>query len=296
MIRLKDIIPLRRDAEDAASHIPALAIKTYEMAENLIHGFHNRRRPGTGEKFWQFRDYFPGDRPQDIDWRQSARTDRVFIREKERQSTRKTWLWCASGPGMDYRSPRAHSSKREAARLLTLALAILLTRAEEQIGTYGDTRTGRSEEKLQDFTNDLLSVKHESLPPSQTYTPSPNSSVILVGDFLSSQEEISDCFQRLSSTVRTAIIVQVLDPSELDLDFRGRVIFEEFEGAARQSVQDAQSVRLAYRNRINQHLDFLRDTCEHRNWDYVLHSTGNPPGDVLRDLWLRIDRRAEGFS
>ena len=44
---------------------------------------HGRRRVGTGETFWQYRRYEIGDSATMIDWRQSGKTQPVFVRENE---------------------------------------------------------------------------------------------------------------------------------------------------------------------------------------------------------------------
>ncbi len=48
-----------------------------------MHGIHVHRRPGTGSELLQLRDYVPGDPPQTIAWRASARREHIVTRDFE---------------------------------------------------------------------------------------------------------------------------------------------------------------------------------------------------------------------
>jgi uncharacterized protein (DUF58 family) len=48
-----------------------------------MHGIHQHRRPGTGSELLELRDYVPGDPPQTIAWKASARRDQIITREFE---------------------------------------------------------------------------------------------------------------------------------------------------------------------------------------------------------------------
>ena len=102
------------------------------MASSVQQGIHGRRRAGMGESFWQFRRYAPGDAAARIDWRQSARTDKLFIREREWEAAQNVYLWADSSGSMRYGSNKNLPTKTERAHVLMLALASLLVRGGEQ--------------------------------------------------------------------------------------------------------------------------------------------------------------------
>src|SRR5690606_29053792 len=119
-----------------------------------------------GEKFWQFREYTPQDRPQDIDWRQSAKTDNVFIRQKERQLPQTALFWASGAESMKFKTA-PNPEKSEAAQVITLALAILMTHAGERVGMIGEHAAGRSEASLEHIGVSLLNNRNtQSLPRS----------------------------------------------------------------------------------------------------------------------------------
>jgi uncharacterized protein (DUF58 family) len=72
---------LRQAAEALSQRLPALMVEADRVAATVASGVHGRRRTGMGETFWQFRQYQAGDAADSIDWRQSARSRHLFVRE-----------------------------------------------------------------------------------------------------------------------------------------------------------------------------------------------------------------------
>lgn len=292
---LKNLIGLRRGAEDVAAALPAMMIEAQRIAHNIHHGEHAQRKSGMGEKFWQFRDYAPGDRPQDIDWRQSAKGDHIYTRERELHSTQKTFFWCASDRGMSYKSRPSLQTKQECAQILALALALLTVRGEEQIGAFGDLLTGRSERAVQKIGVSFLEhKKEERLPPINGFSLPRFSSFVAAGDFLSPIEEIEERFSQLAVSNVNAVLIQVLDPSEIYLDFNGRVEFEGMAQSEHETIDYVPSVRETYQERLRAHNSALEALCKKYGWHYILHRTDTDMGTSLWTLWqnLQSERRS----
>ena len=110
-------------ARQHLSPLPPLLLAAERVAAAVHQGTHGRRRGGTGESFWQFRNYTAGDAAQRIDWRQSARSDRLFIREREWEAAQSAYLWADNSGSMRYCSRKHGDTKAERAQLLMLALA-----------------------------------------------------------------------------------------------------------------------------------------------------------------------------
>lgn len=276
---------LRRKAEEAASALPALMLKAERAAQNLFHGEHAQRRAGAGEKFWQFREYAPQDRPQDIDWRQSGKTDRVFIRQKERQLPQTALFWNCTADSMDFSSSPKLSKKQEAANVISLAISILLTHSSERVGMLGTSQTGRSEASLENIANLLINPEaKEALPTHAPARAQKNSELILVGDFLSPPAEINAAFQNLSVFSGGALVIQVLDPAEIELPYDGRAIFED-NGLNREIVQNVPSIRDAYKQRIENHRQEIQAICKSIGWSYIMHRNDEPYEKTLLQVW-----------
>ena len=115
---------LELSAHALAKRLPALLVEASRVAQTVAHGIHGRRRAGPGETFWQFRHYEPGDQPQLIDWRQSGKSDQVFVRELEWEAAQSVWLWSDVSASMGWTSSDSHDSKRKRAELLALARSL----------------------------------------------------------------------------------------------------------------------------------------------------------------------------
>ena len=124
---------LRRTSEEIAAAFPPLLVAADRVASTVAQGVHGRRRVGQGETFWQYRRFAYGDSPRDIDWRRSARSDRLFVRQTEWEAAQSVWLWPDLTASMRYSSHRNLPGKQHRTAILALALASLLTRGGERI-------------------------------------------------------------------------------------------------------------------------------------------------------------------
>jgi uncharacterized protein (DUF58 family) len=132
--------PTRHEAETLALRLPPLQVAAERVAATVAQGVHGRRRVGTGNSFWQFRAYMPGDPAAGIDWRQTAKSDRAYVRENEWEAAQSVWLWADRSPSMDWRSSRGLPTKAERALLLLLAAASLMVRGGEHVALLGGFR------------------------------------------------------------------------------------------------------------------------------------------------------------
>lgn len=280
---------IRKHAEEAAADLPALMAEAYKAVESVLHGDHAQRKAGAGEKFWQFREYAPHDRPQDIDWRQSAKTDRVYIRQKEWQTPQSVIFWCSRSASMNFSSDKKIPTKAQTAQILTLALAILMTRAGEQVGIFGTRQTGRSEAALERIGNALCCPDNEEELPNHTqYQPPKNAGLVQIGDFLSPHENIENTFNRLSPQTTGGFVIQVLDPAEIELPYHGRMIFEDPTKKIRETVNHVPSVRDVYKQRVEDHINNVAHLCRQNRWAHILHRTDTPLKDTLAKIWADI--------
>ncbi|MFP4097572.1 MAG: DUF58 domain-containing protein [Alphaproteobacteria bacterium] len=279
---------LRGRAESASLSVPALMMRSQKIAESILHGEHARRKPGTGNDFWQFREYIPTDRKEDIDWRQSAKGDQIYIKQKEWLVTRKIFFWCGGGKGMNFGSnPGAFLyTKQENAQVLSFALALVLRRSYEQIGVYGQRRTGRGELAMERLGQYLL--ERGGAPAADAGLPDikgnllPRHSIFIgIGDFLSPIEQIESCFASLAQQTHNALIVQVLDPAEIDLGFSGRVRFKGTRPEDEETIDNIIDVRKRYSMRMEEHIKSVEALCLRYNWHYHLYRTDRDIAEAL---------------
>ena len=277
---------LRQHAQDSIADLPALKNAAAKVAAHILHGSHGQKKSGGHEKFWQFREFSEADRPQDIDWRQSAKTDHIYVREKELQTPQSVYFWAKRDADMGFHSKGALHSKLEAAQIMSLALAMLFRNGEERIGVLGQGRVGHSEEAL-DRVGRYLLEHSDSVQPD---APLPSkSSIILCSDFLAPIEEIEASFAPYVGRGVLAIALQVLDPAERDLPYDGHMVFED-AGDAHHKIDNVASIREAYREKITKQLRDVEALCHSYGWTYALHVTDTMPEDTLIKIWEEHQR------
>ena len=142
------ILELRHEAEKAIRNLPPITAPAGRLVHSLIRGVHGRRRSGPGDSFWQYRPFYPGDLHTDIDWRRSAKSDNLFVRQKEWESAQNVFLWCDASPSMQFSSHQSLHTKQEKAIMLGLAAAILLVEGGERTGVVLHSRIRRIDPEL----------------------------------------------------------------------------------------------------------------------------------------------------
>ena len=282
-------------AEALGARLPPLVVAADRVAATVLQGVHGRRRSGQGDAFWQFRPFVAGDPAARVDWRQSAKSDRLFIRETEWEAAQTVALWRDASASMAWRSGPAVPLKRERAELLLLATASLLLRGGERVrlvgGGSGRNHAGRA--GLQAVV-DALGPAADGAPDAEGGVPPADPSLprharaVLFGDFLSPLEDIRRSVSALAARPLRGHLVQVLDPAEETLPYRGRIRFEGLEAEAPSLVPRVERVREVYEERLRLHREGVAAIAAAAGWGFLMHRTDQPPGQVLLALWQAL--------
>ncbi len=277
------------EAQSLAATLPPLMAEAERVANTVEQGIHGRRRTGPGESFWQYRRYDTGDTANAIDWRQSARSQHLFVRENEWDASQSVWLWCDQSASMTYRSDFAPCLKRDRALVIGLALANLLTRAGERVAALGqDGMPNSGRTGLNRLSNHWLGERSQSsdqpgLPPLQDLPR--YATIVLIGDFLDPTDTLSKRMRQLAGSGVSGHLVQVLDPAETDLPFDGRTEFEGVEEDLKLLVSRAESIRTAYQDRLANHQAVLKDMARSIGWSFATHRTDQSATSALLSLY-----------
>jgi uncharacterized protein (DUF58 family) len=287
---------MRHRAEQLAARLPPLLVAAERVASTVAQGVHGRRRVGQGDSFWQFRRYETTDAATMIDWRQSAKTQSLFVRETEWEAAQTVWMWRDASPSMRYRSSRAVSEKAERADLLLLALASLLVRGGEHMALVGEDMrpaSGRAAlEKIATFVTRAEAPARasdrrlSSLPPFQLLPR--HAQLVLIGDFLSPVEEFESLVRRYAARGVRGHVLQVLDPAEETLPFGGRTRFEGFENEGEVLIRRVEHARGDYLNRLATHQGALAAVVRRIGWQFDRHRTDRSPESALLALYMGL--------
>ena len=278
---------LEGEAQALARVVPRLALEARQVSAQVALGIHGRRRAGPGETFWQFRPFTSGEPADRIDWRRSARDDRLYVREREWESASTYWIWVDCSASMAYISSLAKAAKRDRAIVLGFAMADLLVRGGERVGLLGLTNPIVSRNIIPRLTEALLLATPDADMPDGPI-PGPRDRVILIGDFILAPEAFSKSFERLTSRGAAGTAVQVRDPAETLFPFTGETEFIGPEGGERWRVGDAHDMAAQYHQRLSAHEAQLRAICHARGWTFQTHGTGTTAAEGLLNLAMLL--------
>jgi uncharacterized protein (DUF58 family) len=276
--------------------MPRLILESRRVSSTLAHGIHGRRRAGPGESFWQFRPFVAGEAAARIDWRRSARDDRLYVREREWEATHNIWFWIDRSASMGFASHLAQAPKVERALVLGFALADALVEGGERTGLLGLTRATASRRIVETMAQALVADaggQDDDAPPSAD--PGRFDEAVLISDFLSDPDAVKASVDRLAGRGTRGHLLMIVDPVEETFPFSGQAVLHDVESNFSLNVGDAGAWGEAYRVRIAAHRDRLAEIARAQGWTLTIHRTDRPASEAaLRLLTLLAAARGTG--
>ena len=284
---------LRHRGQLLGAALPPLLVAADRIAVSVIQGVHGRRRAGPGEDFWQYRQYSFGDAANRIDWRKSARSERMLIRENEWAASNTLYVWASRAPGMSFRSSLAPVTKRDRATLIAMALAALAVRGGERVTALGSPHPpGHTRMALANVAEWLQAdpVRVHADLPKAVRLPR-YATCVLVSDFFSPIPETTRLLTGFAAEGVRGHLLQVVDPAEESLPYHGRTEFIEYVGEERLIAGRAETLKEPYARRLALHREALKDLARKLGWSFTTHRTDQPPHGVLLSLYGLISGR-----
>lgn len=241
-----------------------------------ISGERNLNRKGLGGEFRQFRNYAGQDRPQDIDWKRSARSDDVLIREREAQTLYPVRIFISDAAALDFRSKPSLPTKHETCAILALAFALWAERQRDPV-YYNFQRVN---------AENLSHILIENSVPFQEKAPMQDTTFFF-SDFTQDFEFLEkEIFANITS--RNTLLFHCYDPAELELPYRGRIDFKS-QNISSLTLNDVSSIREAYLARLSNHQEKLRDYAKGRGWYYRVFRTDQDQTSLFTDALHYIE-------
>ncbi|TVS02739.1 MAG: DUF58 domain-containing protein [Rhodobacteraceae bacterium] len=287
---MSDPTLLRARSEALAAPLPALLVQAEHLAASVLPGAHGRRRAGLGDEFWQYRQAGPSDAGARIDWRRSGRSDVHFIRETEWQAAQAVTLWVDTSQAMAFTGHKYRETKSARARLLGLALSVLLLKGGERVGLMPDLppRAGRAQLDPLAMTLSAPEGTGDYGSPSLMLMPA-HSQAVFLSDFLGPPDALRESVGRAADRGVRGALLQVLDPAEEEFPYQGRSIFESMAGGLRHETLRANDLQERYRARLAERKDMLAGLARATGWQVLCHHTDQPPASALMWLWQMLD-------
>jgi uncharacterized protein (DUF58 family) len=229
--------------------------------------------PGMGDEFWQYRPARPGDEARMIDWRRSAMSDAHFVREKEWQAAQSVHIWVDEAQSMDFASEASLATKSERAKLLALAMAVLLIRGGERVALANLGTPPRSSQLqllriAEAFTRE---TERPDYGAPEVRGMLPHARALFISDFLAPLDAVTAQLGKAADRGVRGVLFQILDPQEEAFPFDGRTIFESMGRSLSHETLKAGDLRDRYLERLAERKDQLETLARRTGWLY--HAT-----------------------
>jgi uncharacterized protein (DUF58 family) len=277
--------------EALSQALPPLLVRAEKVAASVILGVHGRRTSGPGESFWQYRNYAFGDSTQRVDWKRTARSDVVYIRENEWESANTLWVWANTGQRMDYKSHLATVTKRDRAQLIAMAMAALAMRGHERIGALGSPRAAANGRlALHRVAEWVAENRSDAIPTANGRQR--RAAALLVSDFLDPVADLQKACTMLAESGLKGHLVQIADPAEETLPFNGRNEFLGLDTASTYLARKTEHLRDRYVKAYADHRQALKDMARSLGWTFTVHRTDEAPTRCLLPLHAHVSGNA----
>jgi len=268
--------------------------------EGFLVGLHRSPHFGFSQEFAEFRAYNEGDDPRFVDWNVFARTERTYIRRYEGETNTRLMVLLDASASMGYQSGKV--SKLQYGKYLAAALAYLASKQHDPVGLIVFDEAIRHYRPPSGRSGSLHGVLHA------LDTATPGQKTDLEGCFLKFREHlsrrglvaiISDLYcdpiamskavAPLAYTGHDMVFFHVLDPAELQPQWRDSVLFEDMESGQTMEVSPAY-LDGDYRKKLDEHLAGVRRAAAGVGADLVLARTDEPLDNALRRYLMFRER------
>ena len=289
---------------DDIKKLARLQVLARQVVEGFCSGLHRSPHKGFSVEFKEHRAYVRGDEIRNIDWKLYGKTDRLYIREYEEETSLRCTLLVDCSGSMDYSGARSDGMTKHAYAIrLAACLSYLLLQQQDSVGLVTfDTQMRqyvppRSRPKhLQAIVNEL----EASRPANETelggvfhqlVSKLPRRGlVVIISDLFGEVDQLLKALAHFRHAKHEILIFQIWDPDELDFPFRQWTRFASLESPPHRNLVDPAQIRRTYLEKLDGFREALTSGCHRHRINLVPMQTDEPYADALA-TYLALRRR-----
>ena len=268
-------------AKRISSNLPIISFelnKTFSSSK----GISKQKKRGSGEEFWDYKNYNFGDSIRNIDWKKSAKQGNFLIKYNEVENSKRIWIWKDSSVSMNYKFYKNTESKIERATILSIILLDIFLRSGEKVGIVG-SKIGikNGTESFLDLSSAILNDKCDM----SDKRIKKGDFVIFISDFIDKINITRKKLISLSNNTYKALLIQILDPSELSFPFEGRKQFYDPKSGIHKLLNRSEKMRLIFQHKVKQHNDELEKICKKLGWKFIRNITNESYNSIMNRIY-----------
>lgn len=270
-----------------------LDIITKRKVVNVYMGSRPSIRQGRGIEIADYREYYPGDDFRSIDWRVYARTERLYVRRFEEEKDLVLHLLLDSSASMDF-AVSGILRKFDYAGSIAAGFAYLALNKNEKFAfaLFSDKIRDVMQPKKSTFhffkLVDLINSSSQSGKTNlkrciDQYTNliKSRSFIVLISDFIEPIESLEYGIYKIAKYSKEAILVQVLDPGEINLQWNDDIKFEDMETSETERTFLSPDFKREYSERLKQHIFEIKEICNDAGVEFYSLKTDTPLFDAF---------------
>jgi uncharacterized protein (DUF58 family) len=259
--------------------IKSLQLRARIVVQGFLSGLHRSPHHGFSVEFSEYRQYSPGDDPRFLDWRLYARSDRYYVKRFEDETNLRCHLLVDMSRSMGYGS--TGYTKVDYARTAAATIAYFLAMQRDAVGlvTFDQAIADYLPARYRPgHLHRLMVCLERAVAGTSTNLAAPleqvaavvrkRGMVVLISDLLAPTEALRSRLGFLRSQGHEVVLMRVLDPSELEFDFKQATTFIDLE-TGRDLYVDPSAARQQYRDKFRRHAEQVEQTC--RDMGIALH-------------------------
>ena len=278
----------------ALAKLNGLELRARTIVDGYLSGMHRSAYRGQSVEFTEHREYSPGDDLRYVDWKVFGKSDKVYLKQFEAETNLVCYLMVDISESMLYRGNAAAMSKLDYAQCLAAALGTIVLRQRDSVGlaTCDDqvrelVRESGNPSHLRQIVEVMQQAKatrKSALGPvlhEMSQRVKRRGVVVLLSDLLGDVDLLLSGLKHLRHSRHEVIVLQTLDPTEIDFPFDRATLFQGLEDLPEVLVEP-RGVRQAYLAELHQFLQRIEIGCRSLQVDYELLPTDQPFDEALR--------------
>lgn len=275
------------------AQITKLGLRAERVVEGSISGLHRSPLHGVSVEFAEYREYSPGDDLRRLDWRAYARSNRHFIKRYEEETNLRATIILDCSASMKYKGSAQAMSKFDYAATVAASMATLMIRQRDASGlVLADTEervflrpaaTAMQQAQIIEALENAHPDRKTELGPVMRRVAEKikqRGLVIIISDLLCDLDKVYDAIGMMQYRGHELLMVQVLDPDEIELPFGDSVLFRDIEGTE-EIHAEPWAFRKAYKEAMEAFIEDIAQRCRFCGIDHLLLRTTDDMGLTL---------------
>jgi len=274
------------------ARISSLDLRARLIVEGLTSGMHRSPYQGISVEFAQHRPYVFGDDIRHVDWKQYAKTDKIYLKQYLEETNLHLICVVDASESMGFGTVKGEDditwTKYDHATAIAASLSYMAIQQQDSAGlAIFDQALSRffkpsnSPGQWKIITQELQQVPRwnktntgkilDQLAEKLTH----RSLVVILSDFFDDLEGIKKGLRHLRYKKHEMMVFQVLDPAEIEFPFQDVTMFKGLEEMG-ELLTEPRSLREGYLEQLRQFTDDLQKMCRGMHIDFTRMSSGEP--------------------